>query len=361
MTPLEYYQQQIDSGLIQEDAQQYDAIKRLDTIYHGLIKQEKQQHKWFSFKKNTLVKGLYLWGSVGVGKTFLMDCFYSCVPVKKIRTHFHKFLQRIHDELKLVQGESDPLKLIAKKIASETQVLCFDEFFVSDIADAMILAGLFRALFQQGICLITSSNVRPDDLYKEGLQRERFLPAIKLIKRYTTELHMISHHDYRLTHVRQAGIYFTPLNATAEKSLETAFQHLSDGKDVYTDALELFGRTIQYRKRTDKIIWFDFIDLCDVPRSQKDYLALSRDYKIVFISNIPVIKPREHNLITAFINLIDVFYDAQTCVVISAAVDIEELYPEGQMTFEFARTQSRLIEMHSDDYFQRHCLNTELS
>ena len=357
MTPTEYYSQQIKSGLIEKDSQQLDVIGLLQQVYDGLVEQSKDKSgiaRWMkSFIKPKAVKGLYAWGSVGVGKTFLMDTFYLCCPVKKMRLHFHRFLQRIHAELQQMQGQVDPLVKIAKKLSLEASVICFDEFFVEDIADAMILGELFTALFAEGVCLVTTSNVDPDDLYKEGLQRERFLPAIAMIKQYTTVFHMVSHHDYRLTHLHQAGVYFSPLNKQSAKYMETAFQHLANDKVITQSDLELLGRTIKTQKQTDGMIWFEFLDLCSVPRSQNDYIEMAKIYHTVFISNIPVLKARDLKLTTAFINLIDVFYDAAVRVVISAETDIEDLYPVGQLRFEFARTQSRLIEMQSTDYFNQ--------
>lgn len=356
MKPIEYFQQQIDAGLIQQDPQQLEVMQILQRIYDDLVEEQQKTPRLLKRiikKPQQTIKGLYAWGSVGVGKTFLMDCFYLCCPVKKMRLHFHVFMQRIHQELKLLQGEKDPLRKVAKKLIMEAKVLCFDEFFVTDIADAMILGELFDALFAEGICLITTSNVAPSDLYKEGLQRERFLPTIKLIKQHTTVFHMISHHDYRLTHLSQAGVYFTPLDHQSEVYMENAFQHLASGQEIIEGDIELFGRKIKIRKRTADIIWFDFKNICGVPRSQKDYIALSKQYHTVFISGIPVLKPNQLDLTTLFINLIDVFYDANVRLVVSAAADIEHLYPDGRLRFEFARTQSRLIEMQSTDYFNK--------
>ncbi|OGO94628.1 MAG: cell division protein ZapE [Coxiella sp. RIFCSPHIGHO2_12_FULL_42_15] len=358
MTPFDYYSQQINAGLIQEDAQQREVIQRLQQIYEQLLKEQKRESHWSlrwlaSFKKNTAIKGLYVWGSVGVGKTLIMDTFYLCCPVKKIRLHFHLFLQHIHAELKAIQGQVNPLKTIAKKIRREAKVICFDEFFVSNITDAMLLGELFQTLFEEGICLITTSNVAPDHLYKEGLQRERFLPAIQAIKQHTVVYHMISHHDYRLTHLQKAGVYFTPLNQQSKKYMENAFLHLAGDETIETTDVEVLGRQVKTIRHTQTMIWFNFVAICGIPRSQNDYIALAEQYHTVLVSDIPILVPNALNFTTAFINLIDVFYDANVRVVISAAADIEHLYPEGRLRFEFARTQSRLIEMQSTDYFNK--------
>jgi cell division protein ZapE len=356
MTPLAYYQQQIDSGLIEKDPQQREVVLELQSIYHNLLKQNHATKSRLGallqpIMRSQNIKGLYVWGSVGVGKTFLMDLFYNCLPIKKMRSHFHQFMREIHAQMKQLQGIENPLDRIAKKIAEETRVLCFDEFMVDDIADAMILANLFKALFANRICLIASSNVHPDNLYKHGLQRELFLPAIELIKQNTRVFHMISHHDYRLIHTNQAGVYFTPLGTQAEMNMEKCFARFSQHQPASSAAIELLGRPVNIRKQAGDTIWFDFFALCDIPRSQNDYLELAKNYKTVLISNVPIIQPNQNNLITAFIHLIDIFYDARVRVIISAAADVEALYPEGRLRFAFARTQSRLIEMQSADYF----------
>lgn len=352
MTPADYYQQQLDSGLIAPDSQQKSAVAALQRIYEALLARESRG--FFSWlKKPKPVQGLYLWGTVGVGKTFLMDCFYLCYPYKKMRLHFHLFLQRIHQELKKIQGEVNPLTKIAKKIALESPVICFDEFFVVNIADAMLLGELFTALFKEGVCLITTSNVAPDDLYKEGLQRERFLPVIDLIKRHTKIFAMQLHKDYRLTYLEKDSIYFAPLNDQAEAAMKNTFLRLAKGAKVRTENISIFDRKIETHWHTDSIIWFAFQNICGIPRSQLDYIEIAKQYHTVFISNIPVLQADQLNLTTAFIHLIDVFYDAHVRIVISAAASIEGLYPKGKLQFEFARTRSRLIEMQSKDYFEQ--------
>jgi cell division protein ZapE len=358
MTPSEYYQQQLDSGLIHPDSQQKEVNESLNKIHHELIQREKGGQsllarltaKWHHRKP---VNGLYVWGSVGVGKTLLIDAFYSCTPVPKLRMHFHAFIQMIHEKMRALEGHENPLILVATEIAKTAHLICFDEFFVSDIADAMILAGLFGALFTEGVCLVATSNIKPDDLYKEGLQRDRFLPAIELIKQNTTVFHMASHHDYRLDHDTQANAYFSPLGIDAEKQLQLVFNHLTQDQAQQSTKFSLLGRSVSSRRRTESTIWFDFNVICGVPRSQRDYLALSKLYHTIFVSNIPIIKSHQDNLITAFINLIDVFYDTHRRLVISAETEIEQLYPAGKLRFAFARTQSRITEMQSLDYFNQ--------
>ena len=358
MTPLQYYQQQVALGLIKEDSQQKAVLQQLQQIYRALLKRDRQQ-KYFSSAGLSLlglkkpIPGLYVWGSVGVGKTFLMDIFYHCLTAKKLRLHLHEFMERIHKELAKQQGRKNPLDDIAHQLARETHVVCLDEFFVFNIADAMLMKGLLSALFREKLCLVASSNVHPDDLYKNGLQRENFIPTIELIKQNTHIIHMPSHHDYRLEHIDQAGVFFTPLGVNAERLMETSFQHFSNHQPFSTDPIRLFDRTIRIRKKTSTTIWFEFTDLCGIPRSQKDFLALAQQYRTFLISHIPIIRADQDNLITSFINLIDVFYDARVKVVISAEAPVEALYPEGKKRFDFARTQSRLIEMQSATYFTK--------
>lgn len=353
MTPIEYYHQQCKSGAISEDPEQIAVIKQLEQLYVELIAEQKRRSGLFSFlKKPQLLKGIYLWGGVGIGKTLMMDCFYHCLPFKnKLRMHFHAFMQRIHNALTQHQGEKNPLQTIAKEIARETMVLCFDELFVSDIADAMVLAGLFKALFAESVALVTTSNIAPDDLYKNGLQRLNFLPAIALIKENTNVIHLGTTIDYRLRHLKEAGVFYTPLDEKSKASMEKTFEVLSVEEKIITTPIEIFGREIPVIKRTDKIIWFDFNVICAVPRSQKDYLKIAEMFQTIFISDIPLIGPDEKDKICLFISLVDVFYDAGVRIVISAAEPVAEIYSRGYMILEYTRTHSRLTEMQSSDYF----------
>ncbi|MDF1760168.1 MAG: cell division protein ZapE [Coxiellaceae bacterium] len=353
MTPLKTLQQKIDQGEITEDPRQMEIMQQLQTLYDELIKQQNQGLLTkIGLKKPKPIKGIYLWGHVGTGKSFLIDMFYSCLPFEnKLRIHFHAFMQRIHRELKTLQGHKDPLKLLAKKIAGETCILCFDEFFVSDIADAMLLAGLLEALFANGVCLVTNSNCAPDELYKNGMLRERFIPAIELIKQNTTVINIQTQHDYRLRHLLEAGVYYTPLNDKAHDEMLQSFKHYSKGKVSSDEKIIVLDRPIEVIKASDKTIWFDFPAICGLPRSQNDYLELAKIYNTVLVSNVPIIGERQEDLITTFVKLVDVFYDERIRLVLSAAADAESLYPKGPMEFEYRRTASRLIEMQSKDYF----------
>ncbi len=354
MTPLEYYQEQCDKGVIFEDPQQLAAIKQLQRIYTDLIHEHHHRQGLLSFFHTPkMIKGLYLWGGVGIGKTFVMDCFYHCIPFpQKMRLHFHQFMQRVHQELKKYQGKKDPLQWIAKDIAEQTLLLCFDEFFVSDITDAMLLGRLFRGLFQRGICLVTTSNVAPDDLYKNGLQREQFLPAIDMLKENTHVMHITTVTDYRLRHLKAAGVFYFPLNDETREKMAKSFNVLTQQERVTTDPLIILGRPIKIKKQTKKIAWFDFAEICKVPRSQNDYLTIAEQFHTVFISDIPIIPPNDKDTICLFISMVDVFYDARVRLVISAAEPVSEIYSRGYMTLEYTRTHSRLLEMQSTDYYE---------
>lgn len=353
MTPLEYYKEQCDQSVIFEDPKQLAVMQQLQRIYLELLQEHNARQGILSFfHKSKMIKGLYLWGGVGIGKTFMMDCFYKCIPFKeKMRMHFHQFMKLVHQELKKYQGEKDPLQLIAKKFSRQVMLLCFDELFVSDITDAMLLGHLFRALFKQGVCLVTTSNTAPDDLYKNGLQREQFLPAIEMLKQNTLVMHVPTVIDYRLRHLKEAGVFYCPLDENARLNMEKSFESLRGDNPVSTDDVIILGRPIKIKKQTDKIIWFDFAEICKVPRSQNDYLAIAEKYNTVFISDIPVIPDNAKDTICLFITLVDVFYDARVRLVFSAAEPVGEIYSRGYMVLEYTRTHSRLLEMQSTDYF----------
>ncbi len=355
LTPLDYYYEQCKQGFIFEDPQQLIAIQSFQRVFKELITEHRNRARLFSFlRKPKLIKGVYLWGGVGVGKTFLMDCFYHCLPFEnKMRMHFYHFMQSIHTRLTQHQGEKDPLQIIAKELSEQTMILCFDEFFVSDITDAMLLGRLFKALFSQGVCLVVTSNVAPDNLYKNGLQRLQFLPAINMLKEQTEVVHIPTGIDYRLRHLQEAGVFYTPLNEEAQKNMEKSFSALTKNEKIDSEPLNIHGRSIRVKKKSHDIVWFDFADICAVPRSQMDYLAIAEKYRTVFISDIPVIPPTAKDTICLFIGLVDVLYDARVRLVISAAEPVEQLYNRGYMIMEYTRTHSRLLEMQSEDYFTR--------
>ncbi|MCD6038768.1 MAG: zapE [Gammaproteobacteria bacterium] len=352
-TPLDYYKEQCKAGTIIEDPQQLAALQSFQRVYQDLIVEYKKRSALTAFfRPPRHPKGLYIWGGVGIGKTFLMDCFFHSLPFKqKMRMHFHQFMQRIHQALTQHQGESNPLDVIASELAKETYLLCFDEFYVSDIADAMILGGLLKALFARGVCFVCTSNIMPDELYKYGLQRLQFLSAIALIKENVEVVNIQSTRDYRLRHLKEAGIFYTPLGKTAQENMEKTFAFLAKGQPSSEAPVMINERPINIKKQAGELIWFDFKEICKVPRSQKDYLVIAEKYRTVFISDIPIIPPNEKDTICLFICLVDVLYDARVKLVISAAEPVAEIYSKGFMILEYTRTHSRLLEMQSQDYF----------
>lgn len=353
MTPRDYYIQQCQTGSLIQDPEQQPALHQLQSIYHALVHEyQKRRGIRRYFRRIQCVKGLYLWGGVGIGKTVLMDCFYQSLPFKaKKRLHFYAFMQDIHTALKKHQGKKNPLDIIANELAREIIVLCFDEFFVSDITDAMLLGRLLTALFENGVCVVATSNIPPDDLYKHGLQRQQFLPAIAAIKKQMTVLHIASVVDYRLRHLKKAGVFFTPLNAESAAQMEEMFQVLRGHSSIETTPIEIMGRPLPVLKRTDQIIWFAFSDICRVPRSQNDYLAIAKTYQTVLISDVPRIPSHSTDTIILFITLIDVLYDAHRRLIMSADEPVANIYARGIMINEYTRTHSRLLEMQSSEYF----------
>lgn len=298
--------------------------------------------------------GLYLWGGVGRGKTYLVDTFYECLPFRrKLRVHFHRFMHRVHEDLKTLEGEKNPLEQVAEQLAKEAVVICFDEFYVSDIADAMILGGLMEALFSRGVCLVATSNIEPARLYENGLQRQRFLPAIALVEKHTKIVNVDAGIDYRLRTLEQAELYHYPLDAAADESLRDSFEKLAAHPGNHWERMEVNGRYITCRYRADDVGWFDFAELCDGPRSQNDYIELSRLFHAVLVSGVPAFDPDSDDLARRFINLVDEFYDRNVKLVLAAAVPLPNLYNGGRLSFEFQRTVSRLQEMQSTDYLAR--------
>lgn len=353
MNPFKFYQDQCNKGLVIPDERQRSVMMHLQELYKQLVIERKKRGYFSVFlRKPRLIKGLYLCGNVGIGKTFLMDTFYHCIPFpEKKRMHFHQFMRFIHQQLKIYQGKKEPLQKIAKELAQEIQLICFDELFVTDIADAMLLGRLLRALFSYGVCLVVTSNVMPDDLYKNGLQRRQFLPAIELLKHHTYVMQMESSIDYRLRHSKDACVFYTPNNALAHQNMERHFSLLTNDKTISRTPITICGRIIHIIKQADNIVWFDFKTLCTSPRSQQDYLAIAEKYHTIFISDIPIIPPHAKDMITLFIHLIDVLYNAHVQLIFSSSVSIDKIYTHSYMQFEYARTCSRLTEMQTENYF----------
>ena len=300
------------------------------------------------------VRGLYLWGGVGRGKTWLMDLGYACLPFSdKLRSHFHRFMHGVHGELATLRGRTDPLERVAARLAQRARVLCFDELYVSDITDAMILGTLFESLFRRGVTLIATSNTPPDRLYEGGLQRQRFLPAIALLKEHMDVLHVDGAIDYRLRSLERAEIYHHPLDDDADRNLERYFAELAPEAGVPGARIEIGGRTLRTRARADGVVWFDFDELCVGPRSQADYIEIAREYQAVLVSGIPQLGAESEDPARRLIALVDELYDHNVKLIVSAAVPVEALYRGERLGFEFQRTYSRLREMQSHDYLAR--------
>ncbi|PID54824.1 MAG: cell division protein ZapE [Gammaproteobacteria bacterium] len=360
LTPQIRYQADLQRDGFLPDAAQANAVAHLQDLYERLLADDSAQsglrgwwRKWRSEPRQP-VRGLYFWGGVGRGKTYLMDTFYDCLPFKeKYRVHFHRFMQRVHRELKALDGEKNPLLIVADGIAAEARVVCFDEFFVTDIADAMILGGLMEALFARGVTLVATSNIVPDGLYENGLQRQRFLPAIALLKEHTEVVNVDAGVDYRLRALESAELYYTPLDDAAEAGLSAAFERIAPEAPKHWERLEVNGRYLSSKRVADDVVWFEFAALCDGPRSQSDYIELARIYHAVLLSGIPAMGSHNDDAARRFINLVDEFYDRNVKLIVSAEKPLFELYGEGRLNFEFDRTISRLQEMQSHEYLAR--------
>lgn len=363
-TPLERYQQDLKKPDFSEDKAQAEAVGLLDELYHELVSAQQNEAavgllrrvfgRFSNASEQPAPRGLYFWGGVGRGKTYLMDTFYECLPFeRKLRAHFHRFMLMVHRELKACAGEKNPLRKVADDIANRAAVICFDEFFVKDITDAMILAGLFERLFERGVVLVATSNIVPEELYKDGLQRARFLPAIDLIKTHTRVVNVDGGVDYRLRTLEQAELYHFPLDDAAYSSLAESFERLSPEPGHRDVDIEIEGRSLRMIAMADDVAWFDFYTLCDGPRSQNDYIELAQIFHAVLISNVPKMGAQHDDLARRFINLVDEFYDRGVKLVMSAEVALDDLYSGGRLEFEFERTVSRLLEMQSHEYLAR--------
>ncbi|CAM2815335.1 cell division protein ZapE [Vibrio rarus] len=366
MTPLEKYQHDIDLHGFQFDAQQHKAVQAFEELYvrlednaqPSITTQPKGWQRWFSKpKKVASPKGLYVWGGVGRGKTYLMDSFFELYPSeRKMRMHFHRFMYRVHHELKQLHNQSDPLSLVADKFKSEADVICFDEFFVSDITDAMILATLFQALFERNIVLVATSNIPPHLLYRNGLQRARFLPTIDLIEQHCHVFELDSETDFRMRTLQQAELYHHPLDADAQRNLDGYFESLSaltvENGQALTQ-IDINQRHIDVIKGYNGVLMASFAQLCETARSQNDYIELSREYHTVLLSDMPQLGGQNDDAARRFIALVDEFYDRKVCLIIAAAVPLHQLYAGGQLQFEFQRCESRLTEMQSNSYLSQ--------
>jgi cell division protein ZapE len=348
----EYYQQAINQRGFTADPAQREAVARLQTIYDEWVAYKAQRSTSLRrlIIRPDVPRGIYMWGGVGRGKSFLMDSFYSVVPVvRKTRLHFHEFMRGVHRELDELKGMADPLDEVANRIAKKYRLICFDEFHVSDVADAMILYNLLKALFDNKVSFIMTSNYEPDTLYPDGLHRDRLLPTIALLKEKLDVLNVDAGTDYRKKAMEQVVAYHTPLNAAVDKALRDAFANVAETADQ-DPKLNIEAREIRALRRAGGVIWFDFATLCGGPRSQNDYLEIASRFHTVILSSVPRMSVAMSSEARRFTWLIDVLYDHKVKLVMSAEVEPEQLYTEGVLANEFHRTVSRIIEMQSAEY-----------
>ena len=367
-SPLSRYQRLLAAGEYQADEVQMEAVTQLDHIYQALLQQTPavsasvgglrgKFNRWLGKSSETAqqrpAQGLYMWGGVGRGKTWLMDMFFHSLPGdRKLRLHFHRFMLRVHEELTELQGQENPLEIIADGFKAQTDVLCFDEFFVSDITDAMLLATLLQALFARGITLVATSNIPPDDLYRNGLQRARFLPAIDLINQYCDVMNVDAGIDYRLRTLTQAHLYLTPLDEQTRQTMDRMFVKLAGKEGEAAPVLQINHRPLQAIRAVDGVLAVDFHTLCEEARSQLDYIALSRLYHSVILYNVRIMGPLKENTARRFLALVDEFYERHVKLVIAAEVSMFDIYQGERLKFEYQRCLSRLQEMQSEEYLK---------
>ena len=358
--PRERYERDLQDANLIADAAQARAIAHLDRLYYDLRDFDAQARPGLIDRllRRTLstatVRGLYLWGRVGRGKTYLVDTFYDCIgDTRKLRIHFHSFMRKIHMELKARGHGDDPLQHIASAWASEFRLLCLDEFHVGDITDAMILGKLLQSLHGRGVTLVATSNEAPHMLYRDGLQRERFLPAIDFLETHLDVVELDGELDYRLRALEQAEVYYVPHSAATEEQMHARFVDIAPEPGLIDAVIEINGREIATCRHADGVVWFDFATLCDSPRSTEDYIELALCHHTIVLSDIPVMGAEASDAARRFINLVDELYDRNVKLLVSAAAFPEQLYAGQRLREPFARTVSRLREMQSHDYLVR--------
>jgi cell division protein ZapE len=352
MTVKEAYLAELDARGYHSDPAQLRAVAVLDRCAEQWqdFKNKRATPLKKLFNRPEIPRGVYLYGGVGRGKSFLMDCFYGAVPLKrKTRLHFHEFMREVHRELAELQGTVNPLDALGKRMAQRFRLICFDEFHIADITDAMILHRLLKAMFDNGIGFVTTSNFRPEELYPNGLHRNRILPAIELLNEHMEVVNVDNGTDYRHRTLEQLNLYHTPLNSEAQSAMQLAFERLAESQDE-DPRLFIESREILAMRKAGGVVWFDFKTLCGGPRSQNDYLEIAARFHTVLLSDVPHMPVRMASEARRFTWLVDVLYDRRVKLIMSAEVEPESLYTEGPLSHEFPRTVSRLNEMRSSEF-----------
>ncbi|EXA67949.1 MULTISPECIES: cell division protein ZapE [Acinetobacter] len=352
ISPAERYAQALSSGQFMPDDAQAMAVHELNRTWLELIQRFKASKKAFRrFRRQTSPKGVYMWGGVGRGKTWLMDQFYESIPFRrKTRMHFHHFMQHVHRELNKLSGQRNPLDLVADQIYKDAVVICFDEFFVSNVTDAMILSDLFQKLFERGITLVATSNIAPDGLYKNGIHRDRFLPTIEMVKKNCVILNVDAGVDYRLRVLKQAQLFKYPLTHDNKNWLAHRYTALTQTQISSQESIIINNRIVETVAHTEDVLWCEFSELCLKPRSPADFIEIANIYNTVLVSNVPHLTDFLNDATRRFIYLVDEFYDRGVKLLLTSEDNIVDLYKGERLAFEIERTRSRLLEMQSDEY-----------
>ena len=361
-SPQQRYAAELAAGAMTPDPAQAEAVAKTQQLYEALCKVRHGggllARTWvaltLSGPKSVPVRGLYLWGGVGRGKSHIMNALHESLPFEqKLRIHFHSFMLHVHTELKTLKQQSDPLQVVADRLAQRARVICFDEFHVADIADAMLLGRLLEALFARGVTLVATSNIEPRALYRDGLKRDRFIPAIEALEAHTLVHHVASPMDYRLRALSQAEIYLCPLGPESEAGMARCFEALRPEDVQFDVATEIAGRRVQARALADGIAWFEFAELCETSRSASDYIEIGQRYHTVLLANVPIMDDLQRDRTLRFIHFVDEIYDRNVNVIVSAQGLPSALYQGERYRVGFARAASRLEEMRSTDYLAR--------
>ena len=352
ISPAERYAQALASGQFLPDDAQAQAVHELDRVWQELLQRFKASKKAFRrFRRQSSPRGVYMWGGVGRGKTWLMDQFYESVPFRrKTRMHFHHFMQYVHRELNKLSGQRNPLDLVAEQIYKEAVVICFDEFFVSNVTDAMILSDLFQKLFTRGVTLVATSNIAPDGLYKNGIHRDRFIPTIEMVKKHCAVLNVDAGVDYRLRVLKQAQLFKTPLTHENKVWMAQRFTALTQTQVQSQEPIIINKRIVETIGHTEDVLWCEYSELCLKPRSPADFIEIANIYNTVLVSNVPHMTDYLSEGTRRFIYLVDEFYDRGVKLLLTSEDSIIDLYQGEKLAFEIERTRSRLLEMQSDDY-----------